>query len=152
MLSSASVNMNPAFQTWIQLRTLCGASPWTYRFSQHLCFSSEVECNVLGGGEGGEKKKKTLHRLHWCLQSSITRNDSAGTVPSEIEIIKWNILGRLLTRLYIANIIYLFFLTKSIFVTYCQFLHLERQGLSLGQQAGRGRKKKVAFMKITCIN
>lgn len=58
MLSSASVNMNPAFQTWIQLRTLCGASPWTYRFSQHLCFSSEVECNVLGGGEGGEKKKK----------------------------------------------------------------------------------------------
>lgn len=40
---------------------------------------------------------------------------------------------------------YYFFYTKSIFVTYCQFLHLERQGLSLGQQAGRGEKKSCIY-------
>lgn len=36
---------------------------------------------------------------------------------------------------------------RTIFVTYCQFLRLDRQGLSLGQQAA----KKVTFIKIACI-
>lgn len=118
------------------------------RFAARLCgltvfpsiFVSQVRWNVTSWVEarGG---KKPLHRLHWCLQSSITRNDSAGTVPSAIEIIKWNILDRLLTRLQCKY--YFFFFTKSIFVTYCQFLHLERQGLSLGQQAGRGEKSCI---------
>lgn len=36
---------------------------------------------------------------------------------------------------------------RTIFVTYCQFLHLDRQGLSLGQQAA----KKVAIIK-NCLD
>lgn len=47
---------------------LCVASRWTYRFSQHLCFSGEVECNVLGGGEGGNHYTCFI-RNNWKISS-----------------------------------------------------------------------------------
>lgn len=66
-----------------------------------------------------------------------SRHDSAGTVLSAMEIEIEVGSGQIFS--------------KAGFVTYCQFLHLERRGLSLGQQAGK-ETRNVASMKIKLVN